>query len=113
MDHILENGGALAMRTGSETSEHSHSDASSVSSNSEYPMTAWKEPVAIIGYSFRLPQDCTTNDGFWKTLWEKRHTATQWPEDRLNIKSFYHPDNSRVDCVSALEVSDQSSQSDY
>lgn len=63
------------------------------------------EPLAIVGYSFRFPQDATFTDAFWDMLCKKICTMSEWPKDRLSIDSFYHPDNSRVDCVSIPHVS--------
>lgn len=54
------------------------------------------EPIAIIGYSFKLPQDALTPASFWKMLQEKRCAMTEWPEDRLNIAGFFHPDKRKM-----------------
>lgn len=57
------------------------------------------EPLAIVGFSLKFPQEATTPDAFWKMLTEKRCAVTEWPKDRLNIDAFYHPDSSRPDTV--------------
>lgn len=58
------------------------------------------DPVAIIGFSARMPQDADTPEGFWRMLSEGRSTRTHIPKDRFNVDAFYHPDPERVDAVS-------------
>lgn len=55
------------------------------------------EPVAVIGFSLKFPQDATSPDLFWRLLDEKRCAMTEWPSDRINLDAFYHPDNNRND----------------
>jgi hypothetical protein len=57
------------------------------------------EPVAIVGFSFRFPQDATSTQSFWEMLVEKRNAMTEWPEDRLKLDSFYHPEIGRKENV--------------
>lgn len=57
------------------------------------------EPLAVVGFSSKFPQEATTPEAFWKMLTEKRCAVTEWPKDRLNIDAFYHPDSSRPDTV--------------
>lgn len=58
------------------------------------------EPVAVVGFSFKFPQDADSTDSFWKLLMEQRSTATEFPQDRLSVSAFYHPDPSRKSTVS-------------
>lgn len=58
------------------------------------------EPIAIIGYSLGFPQDVTSSDAFWETMMKKRNTATEFPKERMNINSIYHPDSNRRGQVS-------------
>lgn len=53
------------------------------------------EPVAIVGFSFRLPQDASSTESFWKMLLEQKSTATDFPKDRLSSSASYHPDPNR------------------
>lgn len=57
------------------------------------------EPIAVIGYSFKFPQDATTPKGFWDMLEHGRCASTEFPSDRINAKAFFHPDYSRRDAV--------------
>ncbi|PYH92144.1 putative polyketide synthase [Aspergillus ellipticus CBS 707.79] len=58
------------------------------------------EPIAIIGFAFEFPQDATSSDRFWEMLCEGRSASTEFPEDRLNAKAFYHPDATRQSTIS-------------
>ncbi|MCJ1387139.1 hypothetical protein MMC17_010268 [Xylographa soralifera] len=55
------------------------------------------EPVAIVGISFKFPQDATSANGFWKLMMEGRCTATEFPPARLSLTSVHHPDPNRRD----------------
>ena len=57
------------------------------------------EPIAVVGFSLKFPQDATSPEAFWKMLMEKRCSMTEWPRERLNLDAFYHPDSSRPDTV--------------
>lgn len=57
------------------------------------------EPIAVIGFFLKFPQDATSSEAFWKMLMEKRCSMTEWPKERLNLNAFYHPDSSRPDTV--------------
>ena len=60
------------------------------------------DPIAVIGYAFKFPQEATNPDAFWQMLKDKRCAMTEWPEDRLNVDAFYHPDSQRLDTVHGL-----------
>ena len=57
------------------------------------------EPIAVIGFSARYPQDAKSPESFWQMMKEGRSTMTEVPEDRFNIDSFYHPNAGRYDRV--------------
>ncbi|KAF5606225.1 polyketide synthase [Fusarium subglutinans] len=44
--------------------------------------------IAIIGYSFKLPQDVEDDDAFWDVLQNRRNLMTGWPESRVKTDSF-------------------------
>ena len=58
------------------------------------------EPIAVIGFAARLPQDATSAESFWQMLCDGRSARTEIPQDRFNIDAFYHPDPDRIDAVS-------------
>ncbi|GAB1315319.1 hypothetical protein MFIFM68171_05529 [Madurella fahalii] len=45
-------------------------------------------PIAIIGMSFRMPQDAVDESSFWEMLQEGRNVSTGWPETRIPRDSF-------------------------
>lgn len=47
------------------------------------------EPIAIIGFSFKLPQGTTDESALWEMLESGRNVMTEWPDTRLTIDSLY------------------------
>lgn len=58
--------------------EHSHVDSAMPGAGD----------IAIVGFSFKLPQGVDDDDGFWDMLQNQRNMKTGWPESRINIDSF-------------------------
>lgn len=58
-----------------------------------------REPLAITGLAFQLPEEATSVQSFWKILLEQRCVMTEFPEDRVNIDAFYSSDTTRPDTV--------------
>ncbi|KAK7221935.1 hypothetical protein V2G26_009938 [Clonostachys chloroleuca] len=48
------------------------------------------EDIAIVGYSFRLPQDVNDDKAFWEVLQNRKNLMTEWPASRVNADSFRH-----------------------
>ncbi|SCV26211.1 polyketide synthase [Fusarium fujikuroi] len=44
--------------------------------------------IAIVGYSFKLPQGVEHDDAFWDVLENQRNLMTDWPESRVKTDSF-------------------------
>ena len=63
------------------------------------------EAIAVIGFSLKFPQDAVSPASFWRMLEEKRCAMTEWPRNRINLDSFYHPDNDRRDTVMTCPLS--------
>ena len=57
------------------------------------------EAVAIVGFSIKFPQDATSPQSFWNMMVEGRCAMTEFPANRLNIDSFYHPDSSKRNTI--------------
>ncbi|KAF4179877.1 hypothetical protein CNMCM7927_001594 [Aspergillus lentulus] len=57
-------------------------------------------PLAVVGFSFKFPEDATSSDSFWQMLLDGRCVSTEFPADRLNIDAHYHPDRNRLDSIS-------------
>ncbi|KAI0459321.1 polyketide synthase PksD [Xylaria acuta] len=49
------------------------------------------EPIAIAGFSFRLPQGAEDESSFWDILVNGKNVMTEWPNSRANIDAFYCP----------------------
>lgn len=73
-----------------------------IASRKQSPTHGALEPIAIVGFSFKFPQEATSQEAFWSMLMEKKCAMTEWPKDRLNIGAFHHPDKDRIDTVSLL-----------
>ena len=57
------------------------------------------EPIAVVGFSMRFPQEATSPEAFWEILCKGKSAMTEVPPDRFNINGFYHPNASRPDTV--------------
>lgn len=71
--------------------------ASSASGSPDVP-----EPIAVVGFALKFPQDATSPEAFWQTLLDGRSAMTEVPKDRWNIDAFYHENPDRLDAVSVL-----------
>ncbi|KAL8769662.1 MAG: hypothetical protein Q9209_004459 [Squamulea sp. 1 TL-2023] len=47
------------------------------------------EPIAIIGFALKFPQEAVSAGQFWRMLKEKRCAMTEVPSSRLNVDAFY------------------------
>ena len=59
----------------------------------------YREPVAVIGFSFRFGGDAISPDRFWNMVSNARCAVSPTPKDRFNAEAFYHPDTNRLDCL--------------
>lgn len=62
-----------------------------------------EDDIAVVGFSFKLPQDVEDVDAFWDVIQNRKNLMTPWPEDRLNAESFVSGKKSKV-CWSHLGV---------
>jgi hypothetical protein len=46
------------------------------------------DDIAVVGYSFKLPQGIEDDYSFWEVLQDRRNLSTEWPASRINIDSF-------------------------
>ncbi|KAK4209240.1 hypothetical protein QBC37DRAFT_450775 [Rhypophila decipiens] len=46
------------------------------------------EPIAIIGFAFRLPGGAEDVDGLWELLESGRNVMRKWPKSRTNVEAF-------------------------
>ncbi|KAL8846842.1 MAG: hypothetical protein Q9221_008100 [Calogaya cf. arnoldii] len=52
------------------------------------------EPIAIIGFALKFPQEAVSPGHFWKMLLERRCAMTEFPPSRMNVDAFYDQENS-------------------
>jgi acyl transferase domain-containing protein len=58
------------------------------------------DDVAIVGISFKLPQEAESEPELWKVLQNRKNLMTEWPESRLSLDSFYESGTSHPGRVS-------------
>jgi acyl transferase domain-containing protein len=62
------------------------------------------EPIAVIGFALKFPQEVTHEEALWKLLVEKRSTMTDVPPGRWNSKGFYKPEGKAPGTVSIPRI---------
>lgn len=67
------------------------------------------DPIAVVGFSIKFPQEATSSEALWSMLLEKRCAMTEWPSERANLDAFYHPDKNRNDTVTKLSQTPEES----
>ena len=82
-------------------SDSSSSTEESGQTREDAPEQELLEPIAIVGFALKFPQDATTTEAFWQLLLEGRCATTDFPKDRMSIDAFHHPDPNRYDAVNA------------
>jgi acyl transferase domain-containing protein len=58
-----------------------------------------EDPIVIVGFAGKLPQDAASAEGFWQMLKQGRSARTEIPRDRFNIDAFYHANTERLDAM--------------
>lgn len=46
------------------------------------------DDIAVVGYSFKLPQGIDDDYSFWEVLQTRKNLSTEWPASRITIDSF-------------------------
>lgn len=62
--------------------------------------------IAIVGVSFKGPQEAENEAGLWEVLEKRKNLMTEWPKSRVNLDSFHEtrPDNfNKVRCKNAQD----------
>ncbi|KAF2106989.1 polyketide synthase-like protein [Lophiotrema nucula] len=54
------------------------------------------EPIAIVGFSLKFPQDAVSEESFWDLLQQRRSTMTEVPQDRWNGDAFFKPEGNKA-----------------
>ncbi|KAI1341943.1 hypothetical protein F5Y15DRAFT_406440 [Xylariaceae sp. FL0016] len=58
-----------------------------------------EDPVVVVGFGFRFPQDAVSEDAFWDIICEGKSTMTEVPKSRFNIDGHSSKDGSRQDTM--------------
>jgi acyl transferase domain-containing protein/NADPH:quinone reductase-like Zn-dependent oxidoreductase/acyl carrier protein len=56
------------------------------------PASTHPESIAVIGIGCRFPGGASSPEAFWTLLVDGVDTVTEVPEDRWDLRAFYHPD---------------------
>ncbi|KAK3336399.1 hypothetical protein B0T19DRAFT_364937 [Cercophora scortea] len=54
-------------------------------------------PIAVVGMACRFPGGASSPEKLWHLLSNGQNAFREFPQDRLNIDGFYHPDPGRSD----------------
>lgn len=71
----------------------------SMTEQSNHPPPTGNPPgndIAVVGFSFKLPQGVDDVASFWDVLHNRRNLMTGWPEARMNAESFVSGKRSKV-----------------
>lgn len=60
------------------------------------------DDIAIVGLSFKLPQDAKDPDSLWEILQSRKNLMTEWPQGRTNVDSFYETTSTASSRVSKI-----------
>ncbi|KAI1390359.1 uncharacterized protein F4822DRAFT_443215 [Hypoxylon trugodes] len=52
--------------------------------------TSGEGDIAIVGMSFKLPQDVDDDVSLWKVLEGRQNLSTSWPKTRINSEAFFN-----------------------
>ncbi|KAJ2994925.1 hypothetical protein NUW58_g1418 [Xylaria curta] len=59
------------------------------------------DPVCVVGIACHLPGSIRSPCEFWDFLAKKKSAQSRVPEDRFNVKGFYHRDGNRAGALNA------------
>lgn len=87
---------------GQGSQHHSHeSPSNGVNSNGDTHFTKQDilEPIAVVGVSFKFPEDAISEDSYWQMMLEKRCVSKVFPKERTNIDGFHNSDPNKSNTV--------------
>ncbi|TLS26121.1 hypothetical protein PpBr36_04786 [Pyricularia pennisetigena] len=56
------------------------------------------DPIAVVGFSFKLPQGVDDVDNFWDVLKTRANLSTDWPDDRISVGAVRSSQYNKVQC---------------
>ena len=63
-----------------------------------------REPIAVIGFSAKLPGEAVTAQEFWELLLQGRSTVSEIPKERMHARAFWGLQQGRNDQVSLVMI---------
>lgn len=60
--------------------------------------------IAIVGVSFKMPQDAVDMSSLWEILKGRKNMMIEWPESRLNLSAFYTPEAGKANTVCSAKA---------
>ena len=57
------------------------------------------EPIAITGFSFKMPQGAVDEESLWDILERGANVKSEWPADRATADAFYDNGSKRPNTV--------------
>lgn len=60
-----------------------------------------REPLAIVGMSYRFPGSSSTDHKLWDLLEKGRSAWSKIPESRFSQDAYHHPDPARTGNIAA------------
>lgn len=61
------------------------------------------EPIAVIGFSFKLPEGAEYESSLWEILENGKNLMREWPESRVTLNGFYDQDSSKTNQVCSYD----------
>ena len=58
------------------------------------------EPIAVVGMSFKMPQDAVDEPGLWDILENRSNVLTDWPQNRAVLNSLLNNTTKNPNTVS-------------
>jgi acyl transferase domain-containing protein len=62
------------------------------------------EPLAIVGCSFKGPQEAIDEENLWKVLESQRNLMTEWPADRCTLDAFHDGESGKTFTVNTTNL---------
>ncbi|ORY58512.1 fatty acid synthase S-acetyltransferase [Pseudomassariella vexata] len=64
------------------------------------------DDIAVVGFSFKLPQDVEDVSSLWETLENRKNLMTNWPESRIKSEAFPPNSQNKLYCRGAHFIND-------
>ena len=62
------------------------------------------DDIAIVGFSFKGPQEAESAAGLWEVLQNGKNVMTEWPATRVNLDPYYTAEPTVINKVSIFAL---------